>query len=275
VGAVDPTLTPQPAASTPQLDQSALPTVSLLPDGLSALADFPIRVDRHVSYRLSLSGDCFAPGAAREYTGHTGLVGAIQTARQTATGLCPNTVYTATIALTDDQGHFATYSAAAPTDAAHQWPGGYLHTPFENIRVDATITLTSRASFYYAWGSFGVDLSVNSVASNYVTPFSSACFPASTAVEGISGMTKTVTIPLASTIHINALSTAITEGLYHGVNHDANCSWTDQHWYEPTIVTDLSYTDLERGVTLSSVPTTAQPFTLTMHLRATDLGLAH
>jgi hypothetical protein len=278
VGTPDTALTPPPTPDTPQLDLSVSPTVTMAPDGLSAFATFTINVDRSASYRLSLSGDCFEPGAIREVAGNTApnvAHGSIYTAVQDVTGLCPNTPYSATIALTDDSGHFSAYSASTPVDAAHAWPTGYFRTPFENVRIDATISLLAPESFYHAWGSFGVDLSANGAASSYANPFRSACFPASTAVEGIRGLTKSVTIPLAPTIHINALSDAITEGLYHGVNHDADCGWTDQHWYEPSIVSDLSYSDLARGVTLSTNPSSAEPFVLSIHLQATNIGIAH
>ena len=277
VGAVDNTLTPPPPPNTPQLDLLAAPTISLSPDGLSASAIIPIRVDRHTHYRLTVSGDCFGSGAPTSYTGQTGTLGggALQSAQQIVVGLCPNSTYNLMIALTDDAGHFSTYSSSSPVDAAHLWGYGYFRTPFDSIRIDATFSLTSPTGYYRAWGSTGIDMTANAAAFQYATPFPIECFPETTSVEGITGLAKSATLPMASTFHLNAYGGIITEGLYHGVNHDANCSWTDQHWYFPTIVDDVTYADLARGLTLSTTSTPAEPFILSMHLVATNLGAGH
>jgi hypothetical protein len=141
------------------------------------------------------------------------------------------------------------------------------------VRVDATLSLTSPSGFYRAWWSTGISLSANGVDSTYAAHFTEPCYPETTSFEGITGLAKLVTIPQAATVHINSTGYAITEGLYHGVNHDADCSWTDQHWYYLPVVADVSYSDLLRGLTLTSTPDAEHPFTMTVHLHATNLGV--
>ena len=119
-------------------------------------------------------------------------------------------------------------------------------------------------------------MTANGTNSNYDVPFPSECFHASTLAQGIYNLGKTVTVPLASTVHLNVQSGIVQEGLYHGINHDADCSWTSQNWEFQNIVADESYTDLERGVVLTAPHSpTADPFTLTMHVWATNVGVVH
>jgi hypothetical protein len=274
VGLPDNTLTPPPVPDAPQLDTSVAPASLLSADGFSATAGIPIHVDRHVTYTLTMSGDCFAPGASRTYTGQTGpVVNSVSSMLQQVTGLCPNTSYTATVGLTDDHGHFSSYSSVSPVDAAHAWDALYFRTQFDSIRLHATFELTSPGGYYKAWGSTGIDMTANGTNSNYDVPFPIECFQASTLAEGIYNLGKTVTVPLASTVHLNIQSGTLQEDLYNGHNHDANCSWTSQTWTFQNIVTDKSYTDLQRGVVLTAPHSALDPFTLTMHVWATNVGI--
>jgi hypothetical protein len=277
VGNVDDTLTPPTPPEAPQLDLSAVASIALSTDGFSATASIPLNVDRHATYRLSLSGDCFDPGAPTTYTGQTRTLGGgtLQTATANVYGLCPDTNYVASLGLTDDAGHNSEYAGSGAAPGVQLWSGGNLRVPFNSIRIDATFSLTSPTGFYRGWWSTGISLSANAEDSTYTEHFTEPCYAATTAVEGITGLAKTVTLPQSASVHINSTGYAITEGLYHGVNHDADCGWTDQHWYNIPIVSDLSYSDLLRGLTLSSSPDAEHPFTLTVHLHAVNLGVIH
>ncbi|MDQ1547496.1 MAG: hypothetical protein QOH69_2400 [Actinomycetota bacterium] len=274
IGLPDNTLTPPPLPDAPRLDLNVGSTSILSADGFTATGGIPIRVDRHVTYGLTLSGECFAPGAPRSYNGETGVLSdSVSSIVQQVTGLCPNTAYNATVTLTDDHGHSSTYSSVSPVDAAHGWPGGYFRTQFDSIRINASFEQTSPGGYYKAWGSTGIDMTANGVNATYDAPFPIECFPESTLAEGVYNLRKTDTLPLASTIHLNVQSGAVQEDLYSGVNHDASCSWPSQTWSFQRIITDVSYTDLYRGIVLTAPHAAGDPFNLTMHVWATNVGV--
>jgi hypothetical protein len=66
----------------------------------------------------------------------------------------------------------------------------------------------------------------------------------------------------ARTVHVRVSARVKDEGLYFGVNHDADCSWPSTNNFTVDQSFDVAWTDLERGVTVTGDLPQADPGTI-------------
>jgi hypothetical protein len=239
---VDSTLPDVVQSDYPQLNLSNRVRPGLAADGFSGSANYILQVDRAVDYTATLSGDC-AESSAR-----TVLTGRLQ--RNSGTdlffsGLCPGARYSLTIDLVADDGHHAIYS---PTRLATDWHsfGGSFTMPQRSLDIDMSIELRSTGYRADQWWTSGADATVDDLDLSVVQNFPQTCFPD---VAG-SGGTRTLagTVPQERNYHLTVQAGVITEGLYHGVNHDADCGWESPNWRFIDLAVDLTDEQLRAGV---------------------------
>jgi hypothetical protein len=227
----------------PQLDLDSYPRPRLTADGFTGQMNYGLRVDRAADYTVTLSGDCFPAGAR---TSHSGRVGANTGIDLFFSELCPGTVYSMTVDLIDADGHHAVYTA---TRLATDWHFlyGQFTVPQRTLNVEMSIELRSTGFHVDQWWTSGADAAFGDRRMNVVTNFPQVCFPN---VAG-SGGTRTLggNIPLTRTFHLTVQAGVITEGLYHGVNHDADCGWESPNWRFIDMAVDVTYAQMLAGVT--------------------------
>lgn len=257
VGALD-SATPDspPPAAAPEFDTEEYLEATLSTDGWTGTVSGIVGTDRHATYTASIAGDCFTGTPPAAITGTTAPeTTGTQTAHISFTGLCPGQTYSVTVELVDDSGA-RTVASATRGAGAIWWPGSIVTIPVRLYTVTGTLTISTdrSAGFYRAWklarGSVNFGVSPH-ITTQYPAAFpDDRCFPAEDrdtvvagAITGSTGQSRVVQV------YVSARATA--EGLYFGVNHDADCSWPGPNSFVADDEIDVNWADLRWGVTVT------------------------
>lgn len=243
----------EPAVTRPDFPQFDIATYNdsvLAGDGLSVRTGFHLRFDRPVTYTVSLAGDCWIAAPPAPVTGRASLVdGLYRVADAGFSGLCPGARYQATVEYVDDAGHRGLAGAYGTTGTTVTWAGGTFTTPQDRLIITGEMTITADPSFSEGFGELGGSVkpqgsTVGDAA--YAVPACMARGERTTNVVWDGGLT----VPLRSQINLQVTTRAITENLYYGVNHDADCTWPNplDWWGESNI--SVTPEQLLRGITL-------------------------
>lgn len=239
-----------PVPDAPRFDASQYPTITLSADGWSGRADFTIRTDRHVAYTASISGDCFVgtpPAAATGQT--TAPSGGLSIREVSFSGLCPGGNYLITVELVDDAGN-RTVAGAGRDAGTVWWPGAIVSLPDTLYAVASSLQITTDSSFYRPWYLVDGSVSYNGQLFNdgSVDFGTDRCFSRD---ELTATGTNDGTVVQARTVHVRVYVRALDEGLYFGVNRDADCSWGSTNDFLADQSFDVAWVDLLRGVTVT------------------------
>ncbi|MEO8094140.1 MAG: hypothetical protein ABI632_04310 [Pseudolysinimonas sp.] len=248
IGAPDATLPDVVRPDAPQLDTAQQVILTPSADGFTSVGAFVVSADRHVQYRVNVSGDCFTRGSETEFTGETGL-GVPSTATLHFGGLCPGSSYHLAVTLIDDNGHASTYSPVV--SGAGYWPNQFsVPTVSMTITGTATVTSLSSARDNRPWGLIGSQVEVNSDRVDHMTTEAeAACHPGSDL--STDGSFASFTAVRTQQIHLRFYTAVVREGLYNGHNYDATCSWPNGVWLADYLDTDVTWEQLSHGVTIS------------------------
>lgn len=239
-----------PVPDAPRFDIGQYPSVTLSSDGWSGTADFTIRTDRHVTYTASIGGDCFVGTAPIPATGQSSVpVGGLSSASVSFTGLCPGGNYLITVALVDDAGH-RTVAGSGRDAGTVWWPGSIVSLPVRMYAVTGSLQITTDSSLYKPWYVVGGHVSYTSdlYSDSYVDFGTNRCF---TRDQRVATGASDGSAVQARTVHVHVYARAQDEGLYFGVNHDADCSWPSANNFVADQTFDVAWTDLARGVTVT------------------------
>jgi len=261
VGTPDPRpLDPPPPPPAPQFDISIYPAVTLSADGWTGTAALSFVTDRHATYTVSISGDCFIGDPPAPVTGET-TGGApagtpdVYGGSATFSDLCPGGTYIMRVELVDDTGA-RTVASNGRDPGETWWPGSIVSVPVRQYAITGTLTVTTdrTAGFYRAWklGGGAIDFFQNTLLSGgyHATFPANTCFAAEDRNTVVPGAI-TATTPQGRTVPVYVYARALMEGLYFGVNHDADCSWPGPITFLADDEHDVSWADLQRGVTIT------------------------
>jgi hypothetical protein len=241
-----------PVPDAPRFDDSQYPNVTLSSDGWSGWTSFAIRSDRHVTYTASIGGDCFVGTPPAPATGQSSAPSSgVSSASVTFAGLCPGGNYLITVELVDDAGH-RTVAGASRDAGTVWWPGSIVSLPVRMYAVAGSFQITTDPSRYKPWYVVGghVSYTTDLYSDSYVDFGASAsrCF---TRDQFTATGTSDGSAVQARTVHVRVYARVQDEGLYFGVNHDADCSWPSTNNFVADQSFDVAWTDLARGVTMT------------------------
>jgi hypothetical protein len=252
VGEVDDTPPDAPVSDLPQFDIGSYWVPSLSPDGWTGSATMTFRTDRHVSYTVTGSGDCFLGTPAGPRTGVTAPTSVgVESATVSISGLCPGEAYGTQIELVDDarQRVVMAYTASADTT---WWPGARFTVPQNQVEITGTMTVTTDYAWSEPWWLVGSDVYLgpdeHRIYANYGESLA-RCFPGS--VDSATGPLSRVRVDQERTIHVRAYTRVTSEAYYYGVDHDARCDWPSPNNWVADVDFDVPFDQLLRGVTLT------------------------
>jgi len=239
-----------PVPDAPRLDTSEYVNAVLSSDGWSGLASFSLRADRHVTYTASIGADCYVGTPPAAATGTTFLNSAgVYAATVSLGGLCPGHSYTVTVELVDD-AHHRTVANSTRDAGTEWWPGALVAVPIRSYAVAASLQVSKDPTLYQPWYLAGGRVAYDSefYSGTQFDFGANRCLARDVAT--ITG-TQDGTAVQARTVHVHLFARAQAEGLYFGVNHDADCSWPGPNLFIADESFDVSWTDLARGVTVT------------------------
>jgi len=164
-------------------------------------------------------------------------------------GLCPGHSYTVTVELVDD-AHHRTVANSTRDAGTEWWPGALVAVPIRSYAVAASLQVSKDPTLYQPWYLAGGRVAYDSefYSGTQFDFGANRCLARDVAT--ITG-TQDGTAVQARTVHVHLFARAQAEGLYFGVNHDADCSWPGPNLFIADESFDVSWTDLARGVTVT------------------------
>jgi hypothetical protein len=252
IGEVNDAAPDAPVFDVPQFDTDAYWATSLSDSGWIGSARLALRADRHVTYTVSIAGDCFVGEPPAPVTGGTFRDSAgIEASSVSFSGLCPGATYETTVELVDDAGA-RTVAAHTGSAATVWWYPAQFTVPINAVEITGTVTVTSDAAWAGGWWLVGTDVYLGNTESRIWDVRETdleRCF---------SGATHTTTWPFsharaaqAELIHIHNYTRVMTEGLYYGVDHNRLCDWPGATDWIADVDADIPFDQLLRGVTLT------------------------
>lgn len=252
IGDVDPALPDAVVPDAPRFDSDQYWTPELAADGWSGGARTVIRTDRHVTYTVSIAGDCFVSVPPAPKTGTTARgADSVQQAAVRFDGLCPGAPYTTTMELVDDAGHRTVASRSYPPGGV-MWPGATFAMPVNSYRITGTMSIDTVPGWNEPWWLVGTSVYVGPSEDHTSADYGDSltrCYTGD--VHHAAGPLDPTEVDQARTIHIRAYTRVVTEALYYGVNRDATCSWPSPTNSVANVDYDIALSDLIRGVTVT------------------------
>ncbi len=234
-----------PVTDYPQLDISQGFPGGLTPDGFEAFTTVPIRSDRHVSYRTTVSGDCFLEGFSQPAEGESSQFGELHVADVRIEHLCPGATYTVSVELTDDAGRRAIYDINQPW-GPFRWQSS-ITMPQNSSEYDASIEITATRDDLRPWGIAGAEFIVGGPGA----PVDYARFPEDLCFYGLEPPVHgevEYSVTQERMIHLSVSSRIEVVG---SIGREANCRGGTPTDRVLNLEADISWEDFLRGVSFT------------------------
>lgn len=244
------------APDAPQFDLFSGWHFTLSHDAMTAAGTLEMRVDRPVSYAVTVSGDCWMGTPPGTFTGRVARAeGAYYTGEVAVSGMCAGSTYAATVELVDDAGHRTVASSTSgPSDPVGEsrvlWPSGSFWTPQGELELTFRTQVLHGYPWNEPWWIAGVDVDVNGGGRDLGAHFDRTCRTADE--NNVDGTLGSMRVPMTPSVHISAYSRFAVRGLYFGHAPAAPCAWEDLRDFDTSIEADLTPAQLLRGVLLES-----------------------